>query len=128
MMAIESWGSVARIVIVIAALVAAFAFGWTVQGWRKTAEIAALKSAQDSARATAAEAAEAQLVDAAAKVHDAAAAANVNIADLGKKLDQIQKEFRNAKPLPADCRPDDFRLQHLARAVDAARAAISGAR
>lgn len=37
--------------------------------------------------------------------------------DLGAKLDAIQKDLKNAKPLPVGSRPDDFRVRKLSDAV-----------
>ena len=44
---------------------------------------------------------------------------------LGTRLDAIQKELKNAKPLPADCRPDAGRVRMLSDAVDAAKQAAA---
>lgn len=114
-----------RVVLVLLVLLAAFAGGWVVNGWRMEQRIATLQATQATARAGAAEAATAQLADAAAKVHDAADAANVNVAAIGRKLDQLAVDFKAAKPLPQDCRPDDFRSRHLLDTIDATRAAIT---
>ena len=45
---------------------------------------------------------------------------------LGAKLEQIIGALKNAKPLPADCRPDAVRVQQLREAVDATNAAAFG--
>lgn len=125
MLSADALRLIERIILVLLVLAVAFGCGWMAQGWRKDRQIAALAASQAGSRAIAAEAAEAQLVDAAAKVHAAADAANVNVADLGRRLDQMALAFRAAKPLPVDCRPDDFRVRHLSDTVDAARAAIA---
>jgi len=44
---------------------------------------------------------------------------------LGTRLDAIQKELKNAKPLPADCRPYVGRVRMLSNAVDAAKQAAA---
>lgn len=44
---------------------------------------------------------------------------------LGLQLEAIRKDLKNANPLPADCRPDDFRVRKLADAVGAAQQAAA---
>lgn len=105
--------------------VALFAAGWAVNGWRKDAEIERIKTA--SARA--------DLADANKAIEDIGKASNAirTKADefaginstLGAKLDAIRKDMKNAKPLPVDCRPDDFRVRKLSDAVEAAKQAAA---
>ncbi|MDH2239058.1 hypothetical protein N5K27_22375 [Pigmentiphaga sp. GD03639] len=45
---------------------------------------------------------------------------------LAPRIDALAREIKNApKPLPVDCRPDDFRVRNLRAAVDAANEAGS---
>ncbi|TMS58542.1 hypothetical protein MW7_007405 [Imbroritus primus] len=44
---------------------------------------------------------------------------------LGGQIAAIRKDMKNAKPLPADCRPDDFRVRKLSDAVAAAKQAAA---
>lgn len=49
-------------------------------------------------------------------------------AELFKRLDALNRNFRNAikaAPLPIDCKPDPVRVQALTNAIDAANAAAS---
>lgn len=105
--------------------VAVFAAGWSVNGWRKDAEIERMRTAT----------ALADLADANKAIEDIGKASNAirTKADeyaginstLGAKLDAIRKDMKNAKPLPVDCRPDDFRVRKLSDAVDAAKQAAA---
>jgi hypothetical protein len=101
------------------------AAGWVVQGWRKDAEIAAIRKKQADQRADQAEAALADLTAAAGRIRAAADQYAAIQSGLGLKLDQLRKDFQNAKTLPVDCRPDDFRVRHLEAAIDAANAAAA---
>ncbi|WP_428852758.1 hypothetical protein [Imbroritus primus] len=44
---------------------------------------------------------------------------------LGGQIAAIRKDMKNAKPLPPDCRPDDFRVRKLSDAVAAAKQAAA---
>jgi hypothetical protein len=93
----------------------------------KQAEIADLKRQAAEKRAGDAEAGLRDLAAGAARVN-AAAAQFAGIQDrLGPKIDQIRKDIANApKPLPADCKPDDFRMLKLSDAIGAAAEAAAG--
>ncbi len=111
-----------------AALAAAIGFGagWEVNGWRKDAGAGAIQVAHEKDRADRAQAALNDLASAARSVRAAADGYTADSAALGVKLEQLRKGFKNAKPLPAGCRPDDFRVRHLGAAVDAANKAAAG--
>ncbi|WP_244785364.1 hypothetical protein [Cupriavidus pauculus] len=113
--------------IAAAALAAAtFAAGWTANGWRKDAEIDRMKTASAQADLATANAALADLRQAGETIRTKADEFNASQAALTAKVDQAVKEFRNAKkPLPVDCRPDDFRVRKLSDAVDAAKQAAA---
>ena len=115
--------------IAAAALAAgAFSAGWVANGWRKDAEIDKMKTASAEADLASANAALADLRQAGENIRTKADEFNASQAALTAKVDQAVKEFRNAKkPLPVDCRPDDFRVRKLSDAVDAAKQA-AGAR
>jgi hypothetical protein len=107
-------------------LVLGGAGGWTVNGWRLQAELAEERAARAQDEAAQAASAVATLT-ADAKVINRAATQLLAIQDkLGSKIDAIQKEMKNAKPLPPDCRPDDFRVRGLDAGIDAANAAAAG--
>lgn len=103
-----------------------FAAGWQVNGWRKDAEIAELTAARAQADLAAANQAMGDLRAAGATIREKADEfAGIQTA-LTATLDTAVKEFRNAKkPLPVDCRPDDFRLRKLSDAVSAAKQAAT---
>lgn len=114
----------------LAAVAIGFGSGWAANGWRLGAEISAIKAERATDRADQAQAALTDLAEASKKINDAAGGAQADISSLGVKLDQIQKDFKNAKPtpLPPGCRPDAVRVRSLAAAVDATNAAIAGLR
>lgn len=103
-----------------------FGTGWKVNGWRKGAEVATAKAERYKDRADQAQAALDDLTTAAAKIRTAADGYTSDVATLSTKLDALRKDFKNAKPLPVDCRPDDFRVRHMGAAVDAANKAATG--
>ncbi len=106
--------------------VATFAGGWVAQGWRKDAEIDRMKTVSAQADLAGANKAIEDLGRASATIRTKADEFNATQTELGAKVDAAVKEFRNAKkPLPVDCRPDDFRVRKLSDAVDAAKAAAA---
>ncbi|MDW3682638.1 hypothetical protein RA280_12965 [Cupriavidus sp. CV2] len=104
---------------------ALFAAGWTVSGWRKDAELAELTAARAQADVETANRALADLRTAGAGIRARADEYRAIQSTLGSRLDAIQKELKNAKPLPVDCRPDDFRVRKLSDAIDAAKQAAA---
>ncbi len=102
-----------------------FGAGWTANGWRKDAEIAKLTAARAQADLGSANTALADLREAGSRIRQSADDYLTVKSDLGAKLDAIRKDLKNAKPLPVDCRPDDFRMRQLASAVDAAKQAAA---
>ncbi|MBU66457.1 MAG: hypothetical protein CL858_13545 [Cupriavidus sp.] len=103
-----------------------FAAGWGANGWRKDAEIDRMKTVSAQAALASADAALADLRQAGETIRTKADEFNASQAALTAKVDQAVKEFRNAKkPLPVDCRPDDFRVRKLSDAVDAAKQAAA---
>lgn len=113
--------------IAAAALAAgAFSAGWVANGWRKDAEIDRMKTASAQADLASANKAIENLGAASQTIRTKADEFNASQATLTAKVDQAVKEFRNAKkPLPVDCRPDDFRVRKLSDAVDAAKQAAA---
>ncbi|WP_456281577.1 hypothetical protein M1D55_19230 [Cupriavidus sp. JZ107] len=115
------WRAVAAVVLAGAAFVA----GWTVNGWRKDAELAELTAARAQADLSTVNQALGDLraagVDIRARADEYRGITN----QLGAAASAIRKELKNAKPLPADCRPDDFRVRKLSDAVDAAKQAAA---
>ncbi|AMR80255.1 hypothetical protein A2G96_08055 [Cupriavidus nantongensis] len=102
-----------------------FAAGWTVNGWRKGAEIAELTAARAQADLADANTALSDLKEAGVRIRQSADDYLVIKSDLGAKMDAIRKDLKNAKPLPVDCRPDDVRVRNLSSAVDAAKQAAA---
>lgn len=100
--------------------------GWMVNGWRLEAQLADERAARATDKAALASAA-VTTMQSDAKVINIAAIQLLAIQNkLGPKIDAIQKEMKNAKPLPPDCRPDDFRVRGLDAGIDAANAAAAG--
>lgn len=110
------------------ALVAALlvASGWVVNGWRKDAVIERMKTASAQADLAGANKAIEDIGKASETIRIKADEFNAVQTTLGAKIDAAVKEFRNAKkPLPVDCRPDDFRVRKLSDAVEAAKQAAA---
>ncbi|MGO4326649.1 hypothetical protein AB4Z48_17620 [Cupriavidus sp. 2TAF22] len=106
-------------------LVAVFGAGWVVNGWRKDAQLAELTAARAQADLGSANLALQDLREAGALIHQKAGEFAGIQSILGAKLDAIRKDFKNASPLPAGCRPDDFRVRKLAEAVAATQQAAA---
>ena len=98
---------------------------WQVQAWRADARIAVLQKDMSDNAATQARAALDDLSAAAANINIASAAAQADNKALAIQLAAIRKDLKNAKPLPADCKPDADRLRSLTRAVEASNAAAA---
>lgn len=121
-------GLARRVIALGLAGAAAFGAGWTTNGWRKDAQLAELAAARAQADLTSANLALSDVHAASRTMRQQADQFNADQAQLAVQLSNAVKEFRNAKkPLPAGCRPDDFRVRKLAEAVAAAKAA-AGAR
>jgi len=105
-------------------LLLAGAAGWIANGWRHDAEIAELRRAQTEYRATLTEAALADVQADAAVIRQAATEFAGIQSTLAPKMAALTKELRNAKPLPAGCRPDADRVRNLDAAIDAANQSI----
>ena len=110
-----------------AALAIGFGAGWQVQGWRGAAELSSVKLNNAEAITQASTVALTDYKLAATAIKDAAAVAQVDVTNLGVKLDAINRKIKNAPPppLPADCRPGPVRLRNLAEAAATADAAIA---
>ncbi|UXC34769.1 hypothetical protein [Cupriavidus gilardii] len=102
-----------------------FAAGWTANGWRKDAKIAALTAARAKADLTTVNQALGELRSASADIRARADEYLGITTQLGAAAGAIRKELENANPLPADCRPDDFRVRKLSDAADAAKRAAA---
>ncbi|MDR3381720.1 hypothetical protein [Cupriavidus basilensis] len=114
-----------RALAMVALAAGIFAAGWSVNGWRKDAELAELTAARAQADVETANQALADLRTAGAGIRARADEYRAIQSTLGSRLDALQKELKNAKPLPVDCRPDDFRVRKLSDAVDAAKQAAA---
>jgi hypothetical protein len=107
-----------------------FGTGWQVNGWRLGVEIERIKAERATDNAKQTKAALDDMVTAAGKIKAAADGANIDLSQLGRQLDQIRKDYKNAKPvpLPVDCRPDAPRVRKLTAAATATDQAIAGLR
>jgi hypothetical protein len=114
-----------RAVAAIGLAVLAFGIGWTVNGWRKDAELAELTAARAQADLVSANLALTDLRAAGQTIRQKADEYAGIQSTLGAKIDAIRKDMKNAKPLPADCRPDAARVRNLSDAVDAAKQAAA---
>lgn len=112
---------------VAAALSVAFGAGWAVNGWRLGTELAESKAARSDELAADAKAALDHYKNAAETIHDAAAGAQLDLANVTAQLATIRKAQKNAPPppLPTDCKPGAVRLRNLAETAAAADAAIA---
>lgn len=110
----------------VALALSGFAAGWTTNGWRLGAELSKQDAQAASDRADQAEVDLRKYQQGAAALADAASQAQAANAGAQKQFAAIAKEFKNAKPLPADCRPDDDRLRLRNQAIDVYNAARSG--
>jgi hypothetical protein len=106
--------------------VAIFGAGWAVNGWRKDAQIAELKTERANTAATQAQGALDDLTAASKTINDAARRYGALQSDLGVKIDDLKKELQNEPPLPPDCRPGPGRVRMLNSAIDAANKAAAG--
>lgn len=113
-------------IVALCLLAVAFASGWAAQGWRKDAEISAIKAEQARADAAASDAALADLVAATGVIKAAASdAAKVRV-DVSNELKSIWTQLeQNAIPLPDNCRPDPVRVHGLEAAIDSANEAAA---
>lgn len=102
------------------------AAGWTAQGWRKDAEIAGLKATQSKQEAKDATGALTDYQTTAKAIAEAASGAQGSNASTAAALRAIRQEMKNAKPLPADCRPDADRLRKRNAAIEAYNRAAAG--
>ena len=112
-------------ILVLVGLLLAGAAGWVANGWRHGAEIAELRRAHAEFRAGLSESALVSLQQDAAKMQRAAGELATIQSTLAPRMTALTKELRNAKPLPADCRPDPVRVRNLDAAIDAANQVIA---
>lgn len=118
-----------RLGVALAIAAACFGTGWTIQGWHKDSDIAALKLKQSNDRVAVSEKALTDLQAGTRKMNEAATELTGIKLNLDGKLDKIGKDLKNVqaqKPLPADCKPDDLRVLNLKAAIDAANSAATG--
>ena len=109
-------------IIIAACLIAGFAGGWMVNGWRMSSSYQAEKAEVVQANAD-------HFRDATKKVNDSANEYLRNTEQLERQIAELKKELADAKknrPLPVECRPDSERLRVLAEAVHTANRAAAG--
>lgn len=109
----------------VALAASVFGAGWLANGWRLGAELAELRA--DHAAQVAKHATDnlATMKADAVAIHKAAEQLSTIEITLGPKIDALKKEIKNARPLPAGCRPDDGRVRSLDAAIEAANAAAA---
>ncbi|WP_416046665.1 hypothetical protein [Cupriavidus basilensis] len=124
---LAAWKSrlVAAFFMVAAGAVLGGALAWWLQGNRYGRELAELKASRARADLSGANQALEDLRAAGATIRRKADEFAGVQTTLGAQLDAIHKDLKNAKPLPVDCRPDDFRVRKLSDAVDAAKQAAA---
>jgi len=112
--------------IIAASIVAIFAVGfgaaWSWRGSRADAEISDILLTQEKVEKMQAVDALADLAEASGAVRSAAIEYTAIQKTIGAQIGALQRDLKNAKPLPADCRPDPVRVRNLAAAIDAANA------
>lgn len=109
-------------IIIAACLIAGFAAGWLVNGWRLSADSTTEKLSAVQSNAD-------HFADVSRKVNEAATEHVSKTYKLEEKIKELQKELADAKknrPLPVECRPDSDRLRVLADAVHTANRAAAG--
>ena len=120
----NSYRALAGCILVLVGLLLAGAAGWAANGWRHGAEIAELQRAHAETMRSQSELALATLQADAAVITKAATEFATIQSTLAPRMTALTKELRNAKPLPAGCRPDDDRVRNLDAAIDAANQSI----
>lgn len=111
-----------KLFIVAGCLIAGFAGGWMVNGWRMSSSYQAEKAEIVQANAD-------HFADVSRKVNEAATEHVSKTYKLEEKIKELQKELADAKknrPLPVECRPDSERLRVLVEAVHTANRAAAG--
>lgn len=111
-----------KLFIVAGCLIAGFAAGWIVNGWRLSADSTTEKLSAVQANAD-------HFADASKKVNEVATEHVSKTYKLEEKIKELQKELADAKkkrPLPVECHPDPDRLHVLAEAVHTANRAAAG--
>lgn len=111
--------------VVLAGMLLAGLAGWFTSGWRHDVEIADLQRAHAEYRARLTEQALADVEADARVIRTAAAEFGAIQSTLAPRMAALTKELSNAKPLPADCRPDPVRVRNLEAAIDAANQIIA---
>ena len=109
-------------IIIAVCLIAGFTAGWTVNGWRLSADSTTGKLSAVQAEAD-------HFRDATKKVNDSANEYLRNTEQLEKRIAELKKELAHAKKnnlAPVECRPDPERLRVLAEAVHTANRAAAG--
>lgn len=107
-------------------LVIGLAVGWLVNGWRLGTKVESMKAKYSEAELAVQKQAIETMVSDARNMNLAAQGARVKTTDIEKRLTAIHKELTNARPLPLDCRMDDFRMRKLSEAVSALQSTLSG--
>lgn len=113
-----------RSIIAGAVLIGAFGAGWTINGWRKDADIATIQKEQAEAIAKNASAAAEEYATRANDIHESAMMFQKSQAEFSAKIAKISKDLKNAPRLPDSCKPDTVRVRSLSEAIDATNSAV----
>jgi len=119
-----SWRALLAGLALLLAMALAGAAGWFTNGWRHGAEIAELQRAHAETMRSQSELALTTLQADAARITEAASEFATIQSTLAPRMSALTKELRNAKPLPADCVPDAYRVRNLDAAIEAANKSI----
>lgn len=111
-------------VAVAAAVAVVFGAGWAANGWRLGSKLSDLRAQHAEAEQRDSSAGLTQLQDASKQVAQAASQAVASVDAARARLAALKGPY--AKPLPADCRPDDERLRRRNAAIEAYNAARAG--
>lgn len=110
---------------VIAALIGGV-IGWGANGWRLSAEVAKAKEEYSDAKLDAWHKFLDDLQANMGRMADAAEVNKVKTADIDAGVDKLVKGLRNAKPMPVECRLDDFRVKELQATVSELQKTLQG--
>lgn len=104
------------------------AVGWAVNGWRLSSQVEKAKAEYSESKAAAYQEVINQIAADTKRMADAAEGNTVKTAQIDKDINAIMKELKNAKPLPVECRLDDFRMRNLTAAVADLQRTLAGSK
>ena len=117
-----------RVVGVLLVFVGFTGAGWVVRGWQAQGEIAKLENKLTQKDLEQSNEALDQVLLATKTMREQAALSKSDISSVRKELRELRKDFKDAKPLPVDCKPDTVRLRQFESTIETANKAITGHR